>query len=421
MIDAGKLEVIERVFQSSQFEDLKNIDSENYHLHPESQVNYRDNSSGKPYQITEGGIAVIPVVGSLMHRAYGFAALSGIAGYNRIESMVSSAAKDPEVNAIAFDSDSPGGMVAGLYQLTDLIREIDQNVKPVWSIINESSYSASYAISSSTRRIVGPETSGSGSIGVIMLHADQSKFDSEQGVKYTAIYAGKHKNEFTPHAPLSKDAKERAQAEVNYFYDLFVSMVSVGRPMTEEEIRNTEAATFHAKDALEIGLIDDIMTFDQAIQAMTDEYSRSSINSVRVAARNPNGDKSMTTQSKPEAATAPAADGFTQAELDQAKAEGIREGAKSERDRVSAIINCEAAKDRKDQAITIALESDMTADQASNLLAKMPLEKSQSATGFSQAMSQIENPTVGADAGEQSEGEDLKTRCKNIVALVQPV
>jgi len=42
---------------------------------------------------------------------------------------------------------------------------------------------------------------------VIALHVDQSVKDAKDGYRYTAITAGAHKNDYSPHEPLSDAAK----------------------------------------------------------------------------------------------------------------------------------------------------------------------------------------------------------------------
>lgn len=79
-------------------------------------------------------------------------------------------------------------------------------VKPIWAVANDAAFSAAYAIAAAQRVIV-TETGGVGSIGVIALHIDQSVQDANDGYRYTAITAGSHKNDFSPHEPLSDVAR----------------------------------------------------------------------------------------------------------------------------------------------------------------------------------------------------------------------
>ncbi|HOO18369.1 MAG TPA: S49 family peptidase, partial [Phycisphaerae bacterium] len=60
----------------------------------------------KPYEVTPDGIAVIPIEGTLVHKAYGLDALSGLRSYVDIQEEVEDAATDPAIKGILLDIDS---------------------------------------------------------------------------------------------------------------------------------------------------------------------------------------------------------------------------------------------------------------------------------------------------------------------------
>lgn len=80
-------------------------------------------------------------------------------------------------------------------------------------------------------------------------------------------------------------------------------------------------------------------------------------------------------------------------------------GTAAERARIGAILNHEAAEGRQTQAKVLALETDMTVEQAAKVLAVSPKEAVPAAQGdqFSQHMAKLGNPSVGADGDEQPE------------------
>ena len=69
-------------------------------------------------------------------------------------------------------------------------------------------------------------TGGVGSIGVIALHIDQSVRNAQNGLSVTALTAGAHKNDGTPHAPLTPQATTALQTEIDRLYALFVDHVA---------------------------------------------------------------------------------------------------------------------------------------------------------------------------------------------------
>ena len=210
------------------------------------------------------GIAVIPVHGTLVKRTAGLDAASGLTSYTEIAAMLDSALADPQVAGILLDIDSPGGEASGSFELARRVREASA-VKPVWAVANDSAYSAAYAIGSAANRLIVSETGGVGSIGVIALHIDQSVKDANDGYRYTAVTAGTHKNDFSPHQPLTDEAKAELQAEVDRLYGLFVDHVASMRTLGTDDVRATEAGLYFGANAIAAGLADAVGTFESAL------------------------------------------------------------------------------------------------------------------------------------------------------------
>ena len=210
------------------------------------------------------GIAVIPIHGSLVKRALGMDAASGLTSYSEIASMLDAALADPQVRGILLDIDSPGGEASGSFELSRRVREVAA-VKPVWAVANDAAYSAAYALAASAQRLFVTETGGVGSIGVIALHVDQSVKDAKDGYRFTAITAGAHKNDYSPHEPLSDTARTELQGEVDRLYTLFTDHVAAMRGLDIGAVRATEAGLFFGNQAVTQGLADGVQTLDATL------------------------------------------------------------------------------------------------------------------------------------------------------------
>jgi len=207
------------------------------------------------------GIAVIPIIGTLVRRTLGLDPMSGFTSYTEIGSMIDTAVADPNVEGILLDIDSPGGEAGGVFELGEQIRTADA-VKPVWAIASDATFSAAYAIACGASRVAVTRTGGVGSIGVIAMHVDQSVRDAQEGYRYTAITAGDQKNDFSPHEPLDKNATARLQAEVNRLYGMFVDHVAGMRKLDSQAVRATEAGVYFGSDAVTAGLADAVGNLD---------------------------------------------------------------------------------------------------------------------------------------------------------------
>ncbi|MBV6843077.1 S49 family peptidase [Xanthomonas euvesicatoria] len=210
------------------------------------------------------GVAVIPIHGTLVRRTVGLEAESGLTSYTGLAAQLDAAIGNPAVSAILLDIDSPGGESGGVFDLADRIRAASQ-IKPVWAVANDMAFSAAYALASAASRVFVSRTGGVGSIGVIAMHVDQSEKDVQDGVHYTAVFAGDRKNDLNPHEPISSEAHAFLKAEVNRIYGLFVETVARHRGIEASAVRDTEAGLFFGQAAVAMGLADAIGTFDEAL------------------------------------------------------------------------------------------------------------------------------------------------------------
>lgn len=217
-------------------------------------------------------VAVIPIHGTLVRRTVGLEADSGLISYAGLTAQLDAALASPDVAAILLDVDSPGGESGGVFDLADRIRAAS-SIKPVWAVANDMAFSAAYALASAASKVFVSRTGGVGSIGVIAMHVDQSEKDAQDGVRYTAVFAGDRKNDLNPHEPISSEAHAFLKAEVNRIYGLFVETVARHRGIEPSTVRDTEAGLFFGQAAVAMGLADAIGTFEDALSQLLESVS----------------------------------------------------------------------------------------------------------------------------------------------------
>ncbi|MBI9089891.1 MAG: S49 family peptidase [Desulfobacterium sp.] len=192
--------------------------------------------------------------------------------YQRLDYMLDLMAA--ECGAIVLDINSPGGMVAGCFDLSDKIYLLRQKV-PIYTIVGESCYSAAYCLASASTKIFLARSAGVGSIGVIAVHVDQSGFDERMGVKYTPVYAGTKKNDCSPHAALSPRAMADLKESIDDSYETFCQTVARNRGILAANVKQTEAGIFYGQGAIEAGLVDVIASRKDAFQSIALDLSKS--------------------------------------------------------------------------------------------------------------------------------------------------
>ena len=160
---------------------------------------------------------------------------------------------------------SPGGVATGMLDLADKIYELRKKAE-IYAIVSEGAYSAAYGIASAASKIFLARGAGVGSVGVISTHVNQSKFDENLGVEITAIIAGDKKNDYSPHCPLSERAHADVQKHVDSIYNDFCRTVAWNRGISIDAVKETQAGIFHEQDAVNIGFVDEVASFEKAVQ-----------------------------------------------------------------------------------------------------------------------------------------------------------
>lgn len=227
-----------------------------------------------PFDMVDN-VAIIPVEGSLVHKGAWLGSNSGDTSYQGLQAQIAVARKSNQVRGVVFEYDSYGGEVNGGFETARDIALLSKE-KPTISILTDWAYSAGYLLASQSRQIVMPRYGGTGSIGVIMIHADYSQQLEDKGIKLTIIRSGKKKADGNPFEPLNSEVAEKWQAQADLIRQEFATVVAQGRKnrITKAKALATEAATFDAQEAIAMGLADAIGDPIEAFDAFVKEVNR---------------------------------------------------------------------------------------------------------------------------------------------------
>ena len=212
-------------------------------------------------------IALIQVHGTLAARSGVDADSESVTGYQQLAQQLRGALADPSVGGILLDVDSCGGEVAGLPEFAgELLAARD--AKPVFAVANTDALSAAYWLACGAEKVFATPSASVGSIGVLAAHRDQSAKDTADGLKWTFIHAGERKVDGHAHAPLPDAVRARVQARIDQRYDEFAGHVAGARGITVAAVKATKADVLTADEAKRAGLIDEVGTFDDAVNAL---------------------------------------------------------------------------------------------------------------------------------------------------------
>jgi signal peptide peptidase SppA len=363
------------------------------------------------------GIMTVPIIGGLVHRGDGPEAASGLQSYTSMHNKLEALFADDTTRGILIDADTGGGEAAGLQELADWLPKMSKQAgKPVWWIANTTTGSAAYWLGSSAERMYAAQNARVGSIGVYWQHVDMSKAMERRGQVVSFIYAGDHKIDGNPFAPLPDDVRASIQTSVNKLYGDFVGAVASNRGLDEKVVRDTQARVYGPEDAYALGLIDGVGGYGEVLTAFTEYLNRPFVGYTS------HGD-SMTTKLI-----------YDQEAVDRAKAEGIATNAgalKDAQDKIAANLTertallaafAELAPDNKRVAMFVeALNDGATVALASKLAAKIETPKVEaSAQGKTRTEADVDRimsahaPSISDTGG--TEGE-LDPKAKRLAEL----
>jgi len=351
---------------------------------------YSDNG----YHIDEG-VAIIQLNGSMVHRGGFMNAMSGITSYDAISRRFERAMNDRTVKSILIISDTPGGEVAGAFDLSDKIYKA-RGIKPIEAISVDRMTSAGILIGSSADNVYTTQTGSVGSVGVVMKHLNIAKWNKEIGLEPTYIFAGDHKIDGNPDEPLSPEVKARFQSEIDNLYSMFVNVIERNMAINSKSIIETQAGVYLGQDAVDIGFAKAVTTADQLLE---DLKGRAGFRSVSSTVNMESETMTDEVQEPEKSAATKGADTASAASESAAVDVDAKcsEARADERQRIATIMKSDEAAARSSSALHMATETDMAADAVISMLGGLPVD-AKGTSKLDAAMDTEKQPEMGAES-----------------------
>ena len=203
---------------------------------------------------------------------------STASGYNHdyILKSISDMAKDDNNKGIILYLNTPGGSVYASDELYFAIKDYQEKTKrPVYSSMQSMAASGGYYISAPCDKIYANRNCFTGSIGVTMGEMyDLTGLMDKLGIKSTAITSGRNKAMGSETQELTEEQKEIFQGLVDEAYEQFTGIVAEGRNMDIKKVKElADGRIYTASQAKENGLIDEVGTYQECIDAMKADYA----------------------------------------------------------------------------------------------------------------------------------------------------
>jgi protease-4 len=167
------------------------------------------------------------------------------------------AAKDPEIAAIIFRVDSPGGSPLAADIVWRAAARAKESGKPLIASVSNVAASGGYYVLAGADEILASPASLVGSIGVFAVRPVFGGLLDKLGIGYESMTRGRYADMLVSTKPLSEGARERLRAELDVIYDTFVGRVAGGRGLSRDQVDEVgRGRVWTGSEAVDIGLVD---------------------------------------------------------------------------------------------------------------------------------------------------------------------
>ena len=174
--------------------------------------------------------------------------------------------KRKDIKGVVVRIDSPGGVVGPSQEIYYELKKL-RKIKPVVVSMGSIATSGSYYIALGGNTIYALPGTLTGSIGVILEIPNIKKLLDKIGIETQVIKSGKFKDTGAIYKTLSEEEKNYLNQKILNIYNQFITAVSKERNLSIEKVKNlADGRIFTGEEALNLGLIDKIGTFWDAIE-----------------------------------------------------------------------------------------------------------------------------------------------------------
>lgn len=169
------------------------------------------------------------------------------------------------VKAVVLRVNSPGGGVAPSQEIYAELKRLAEE-KPLIVSMGAVAASGGYYLAIAGERLFANPGSITGSIGVIMSFPDYRELMGKIGVKTEVVKSGQFKDIGSSAREFSAADRELLQGMIDDVHSQFVQAISEGRNIPLDRLQPyVDGRIFTGRQALAAGLIDELGTFNDAI------------------------------------------------------------------------------------------------------------------------------------------------------------
>jgi len=223
-------------------------------------------------------IGVVKVEGTIKDASESSSIFSNSQSYNHKKTLkyIDSMMESKNNKGIILYVNSPGG---GVYESDELYLKLKEYKEktgcPIWTYMASQACSGGYYISMATDKIYANRNTWTGSIGVIVSSTNVKGLYDKLGIKEIDITSGTNKAMGSPGIDMTDEHRKILQSLVDEAYEQFAGVVAEGRKMDIDKVKPiADGRIYSAKQALDLGLIDNVDTYEAMQQSMLDTVGK---------------------------------------------------------------------------------------------------------------------------------------------------
>lgn len=193
---------------------------------------------------------------------------AGTVGSDTLSELFMQARDDDQIKAVVLRVDSPGGSAFASEVIRQEILLTKQQDIPVVVSMGSVAASGGYWIAMGADEVWASPTTITGSIGVFGIIPTFEDSLEAMGIHSDGVGTTALSDFYQLSRPMSPQAKQVVQAGVDHVYDRFLTIVADARESTTDQVHQVaQGRVWTGAKALELGLVDELGGFQQAIEA----------------------------------------------------------------------------------------------------------------------------------------------------------
>lgn len=209
-----------------------------------------------------GNVGIVPVTGPIFPKANLMTEISGATALSKVALDFQTMLDDPEIDTVVMNFSSPGGVIDGIHEMSQKIRN---SGKKVVAYVGSMAASAAYWWAAACDEIVIDATARLGSIGVVA----KIRKENEEGVyEFVNTASPNKRSDIT-----TKEGKKLLVSELDELADVFITNVADFRGVDKETVINdfNKGGMLVGAKAVEAGMADRLGSYEELIAELQKE------------------------------------------------------------------------------------------------------------------------------------------------------